>query len=51
MAFDPETGLVYIPVIESNFIYAQQPTLSYVSGAWNASRVPKRRWILARARG
>jgi len=37
MAFDPQTGLVYIPVIESNFIYAQPRALAYVPGAWNAS--------------
>ena len=37
MAFDPETGLVYIPVIDSNFIYAQQRTLAYTPGAWNVS--------------
>ena len=37
MAFDPDTGLVYIPVIDSNFIYAQQRTLAYTPGAWNVS--------------
>ena len=37
MAFNPQTGLVYIPVIESNFIYAQPRTLAYTPGAWNAS--------------
>lgn len=37
MAFDPETGLVYIPVIDGNFIYAQQRTLAFAPGAWNAS--------------
>jgi PQQ-dependent dehydrogenase (methanol/ethanol family) len=37
MSFDPDTGLVYIPVIDSNFIYAQQPTLAYQPGAWNVS--------------
>ncbi|MBL6939398.1 MAG: PQQ-dependent dehydrogenase, methanol/ethanol family [Alphaproteobacteria bacterium] len=37
MSYDPETGLVYIPVIDSNFIYAQQRQLSYKPGAWNTS--------------
>ncbi|HEX3810472.1 MAG TPA: PQQ-dependent dehydrogenase, methanol/ethanol family [Rhizomicrobium sp.] len=37
MAFNPQTGLVYIPVIESNFIYAQQDKLAYKPGAWNVS--------------
>ena len=37
MSYDPQTGLVYIPVIEGNFIYAQQDKLSYKPGAWNVS--------------
>ena len=37
MAFNPQTGLVYIPVIDGNFIYAQQPKLAYEPGAWNVS--------------
>ena len=37
MALDPETGHVYIPVIENSFIYAQQRALAYTPGAWNAS--------------
>jgi PQQ-dependent dehydrogenase (methanol/ethanol family) len=37
MAFDPDTGLVYIPVIDGNFIYAQQSSLNYTPGAWNVS--------------
>ena len=37
MAFNPQTGLVYIPVIDGNFIYAQQPKLAYTPGAWNVS--------------
>ena len=37
MAFNPQTGLVYIPVIDGNFIYAQQHTLGYKPGAWNVS--------------
>jgi PQQ-dependent dehydrogenase (methanol/ethanol family) len=37
MSFDPQTGLVYIPVIDGNFIYAQQNKLTYKPGAWNVS--------------
>jgi len=37
MSFDPETGLVYIPVIDGNFVYAQQQTMAYQPGAWNVS--------------
>jgi PQQ-dependent dehydrogenase (methanol/ethanol family) len=37
MAFNPETGLVYIPVIDGNFIYAQSARLGYKPGAWNVS--------------
>ncbi|MEJ0024888.1 MAG: PQQ-dependent dehydrogenase, methanol/ethanol family [Rhizomicrobium sp.] len=37
MAFNPQTGLVYIPVIDGNFIYAQQRMLAYHPGAWNVS--------------
>lgn len=37
MSFDPQTGLVYIPVIDGSFIYAQHKELSYVPGAWNVS--------------
>jgi PQQ-dependent dehydrogenase (methanol/ethanol family) len=37
MAFNPDTGLVYIPVIDGNFIYAQPRQLAYHPGAWNAS--------------
>jgi PQQ-dependent dehydrogenase (methanol/ethanol family) len=37
MAFNPDTGLVYLPVIDGNFIYAQQKMLGYHPGAWNVS--------------
>ncbi len=37
MSFDPLTGYVYIPVIDGNFIYAQQKQLAYTPGAWNVS--------------
>ncbi len=37
MSFNPQTGLVYIPVIDSSFIYAQQRPIGYKPGAWNTS--------------
>jgi quinohemoprotein ethanol dehydrogenase len=37
MAFNPDTGLVYIPVIDGSFVYAQQKALQYKPGAWNVS--------------
>jgi len=37
MAFNPGTGLVYIPVIDGSFIYAQHKVLKYKPGAWNVS--------------
>ncbi|MEJ1968501.1 MAG: PQQ-binding-like beta-propeller repeat protein [Rhizomicrobium sp.] len=37
MAFNPQTGLVYIPVIDNSFIYAQNKPLQYKPGAWNVS--------------
>jgi len=37
MSFNPDTGLVYIPVIDGNFIYAQHKVLDYKPGAWNTS--------------
>jgi len=37
MSFDPASGLVYIPVIDGSFIYAQQKSLHYEPGAWNTS--------------
>jgi quinohemoprotein ethanol dehydrogenase len=37
MAFNPQTGLVYVPVIDGNFIYAQQHPIGYKPGAWNVS--------------
>jgi quinohemoprotein ethanol dehydrogenase len=35
MSFNPETGLVYIPAMDSAGIYVGQKTLDYHSGAWN----------------
>jgi quinohemoprotein ethanol dehydrogenase len=35
MSFNPQTGLVYIPVIDSSFIYIQEQPLAYRPGLWN----------------
>ncbi len=35
MAFSPATGLVYIPVYHSLFLYGQDPNFSFVPGLWN----------------
>jgi quinohemoprotein ethanol dehydrogenase len=35
MAFNPETGLVYIPAMDSAGIYVGEKTLDYHPGAWN----------------
>src|SRR6201986_1391535 len=35
MAFNPETGLVYIPAMDSAGIYVGEKTLDYHHGAWN----------------
>lgn len=35
MAYNPQTGLVYIPVIESSFAFNQEKPLAYEPGAWN----------------
>jgi quinohemoprotein ethanol dehydrogenase len=35
MSFNPETALVYIPVSESTFIYAQDPDFEFRPRAWN----------------
>ncbi|MBN9593156.1 MAG: PQQ-dependent dehydrogenase, methanol/ethanol family [Alphaproteobacteria bacterium] len=35
MAYNPETGLVYIPVIDGTFDFTGQKPLSYEKGAWN----------------
>ncbi|MBV9903216.1 MAG: PQQ-dependent dehydrogenase, methanol/ethanol family, partial [Alphaproteobacteria bacterium] len=37
MAFNPQTGLVYIPVIDGSFIFAKQHQLGFKPGAWNVS--------------
>tara|TARA_R110001583_G_scaffold96582_6_gene240948 strand:+ start:3166 stop:5274 length:2109 start_codon:yes stop_codon:yes gene_type:complete len=35
MAFSPSTGLVYIPAIETPFVYAKDEDFSYKEGRWN----------------
>jgi quinohemoprotein ethanol dehydrogenase len=35
MSFNPATGLVYIPVVESSFVYAREPGFKRVNGFWN----------------
>ena len=37
MSYDPDTGLIYIPVIDGNFIFAKEHHLSFKPGAWNVS--------------
>jgi quinohemoprotein ethanol dehydrogenase len=35
MSFSPQTGLVYIPVLELGFLYALDPDFVWEKGAWN----------------
>lgn len=35
MSYDPQTGLVYIPVMDGAFVYTPQTPLHYKPGAWN----------------
>jgi quinohemoprotein ethanol dehydrogenase len=35
MAFSPNTGLVYIPAIETPFVYAKDEDFKYTEGRWN----------------
>ena len=35
MAFNPETGLVYLPVSEGSFMYARNPEFEFRARAWN----------------
>lgn len=35
MAFNPNTGLVYIPAQETPFAYVNSPNYTYKAGAWN----------------
>jgi quinohemoprotein ethanol dehydrogenase len=35
MSFNPATGLVYLPAVESNFIYVRDPQFLYRPRAWN----------------
>lgn len=35
MSFSPETGLVYIPTLDSRFIWQNDPNFEYAAGLWN----------------
>lgn len=35
MSFSPETGLVYIPVQDAEFVYSHNPNFQYRPGFWN----------------
>lgn len=35
MAFSPETGLVYIPTLDSRFLWQNDPNFEYAPGLWN----------------
>jgi len=35
MAYNPDTGLVYIPALELEFVYGQQEVFSYNPNTWN----------------
>ncbi len=35
MAFNPGTGLVYIPVHDNSFVYNHDPEYEYINGNWN----------------
>ncbi|HUE96299.1 MAG TPA: PQQ-dependent dehydrogenase, methanol/ethanol family, partial [Longimicrobiaceae bacterium] len=35
MSYSPQTGLVYIPVQDNSFVYAQDPEFNYEPGVWN----------------
>jgi len=35
MSFNPATGLVYIPAVESGFVYVRDPKYVYLPRAWN----------------
>ncbi|HEX5046800.1 MAG TPA: PQQ-dependent dehydrogenase, methanol/ethanol family [Gammaproteobacteria bacterium] len=35
MSFNPATGLVYLPAVESNFVYVRDPQFLYRPRAWN----------------
>ncbi|MDX1493271.1 MAG: PQQ-binding-like beta-propeller repeat protein, partial [Longimicrobiales bacterium] len=39
MAWNPETGLVYLPAKNNNFFYAMTETLEYVPGQWNTGTI------------
>jgi mono/diheme cytochrome c family protein len=35
MAFSPDTGLVYVPTLDSRFIFQDDPAFEYAAGYWN----------------
>ncbi len=35
MAFSPDTGLVYIPTLDSRFLWTNDPTFEHAPGLWN----------------
>jgi quinohemoprotein ethanol dehydrogenase len=37
MAFSPQTGLLYIPAIQTNITYADDPDFKYRPGRWNTA--------------
>ncbi len=41
MSYHPGTGLVYIPVLETFFIYSNDPAFKYTPGLWNLGQAPE----------
>jgi quinohemoprotein ethanol dehydrogenase len=40
MSYDPQTGLVYIPTLETFFSYGNDPSFKYTEGIWNLAQDP-----------
>ena len=40
MSYDPQTGLVYIPTLETFFSYGNDPAFKYTEGIWNLAQDP-----------
>jgi len=40
MSYDPQTGLVYIPTLETYFNYGNDPDFDYTPGIWNLAQSP-----------
>lgn len=40
MSYDPQTGLIYIPTLETFFSYADDPSFKYKEGMWNLAQDP-----------